>query len=372
MKHMRVALLHDYLNQFGGAERVLQALLELFPKADIYTLLYDRERTFGLFDRNIVRTSFLDTPFVHRHHRAFIPCMPLASRALTNKKGKHYDLVVSSTAGYAKGFGVTGTYHLSYCHSPLRYAWEAEYLRNLPNAPWMLREMVMEPIAEKLRAWDMRAAERVNTFVANSRFTGEKVSSYYHRDAQVIYPPVAHDIFYPESTDGDDGYYLMAGRLLYYKCFDLGIKAFSRLKKPLKIVGKGPEERKLRARARSSNIEFITDATDEKLRALYSRARALIFPQIEDFGLAAAEAQSCGTPVLAYHVGGGAEIVRHKRTGLLFYAQTPEAIEAAVHECESTHFDRKAIAADAQRFSKERFLHEMRGVVRSLGFSVAG
>lgn len=364
---MRVAILHDYLNQFGGAERVLQVMLEMFPDADVFTLLYDRERTFGLFERNIKKTSFLDIPLVRRKHRAFIPFMPFASNSM--KSEEHYDLILSSTAGYAKGFHVQGTYHVSYCHSPLRYAWEVEYLKNLSFAPWMLKEMVVEPIANWLREWDIHAATHVNVFVANSQYIADKIHSYYSREAQVIYPPVATDVFYPESTEGDDGYYLMVGRLLYYKGFDMAIKAFNKMKKPLKIVGAGPEAAKLRALVKSKNIEFLTDISDAELRTLYSRAKALIFPQIEDFGLVAAEAQSCGLPVLAYHIGGGGEIVRHKKTGLLFNEQTPEAIETSVLEFESMQFDRASIAKDAQRFSKEHFVDELYEVIRSLGFT---
>ncbi len=364
---MRVAILHDYLNQFGGAERVLQVMLEMFPDADVYTLLYDRERTFGIFERNIKKTSFLDIPLIRRKHRAFIPFMPLASDSMTSEAP--YDLILSSTAGYAKGFHVQGTYHVSYCHSPLRYAWEVEYLKNLSFAPWALKEMVVEPIAHYLREWDIHASSHVNVFVANSQYIADKIHSYYSREAQVIYPPVSDDVFYPESTDGDDGYYLMVGRLLYYKGFDVAIKAFNKMKKPLKIVGAGPEAAKLRALVKNKNIEFLTGITDAELRTLYSRAKALIFPQIEDFGLVAAEAQTCGLPVLAYRIGGGGEIVRHKQTGLLFNEQTPEAIEAAVREFESMKFDRAFIARDAKRFSKAHFVNQLGNVIRSLGFT---
>ncbi len=367
MRGMRVAILHDYLNQFGGAERVLQTMLEVFPDADIYTLLYDRDRTFGIFERNIKKTSFLDIPLVRRKHRAFIPLMPLASDLVTSDE--HYDLIISSTAGYAKGFHVKGTYHICYCHSPLRYAWEIEYLKNLSFAPWMLKEFVISPIAGWLRKWDVHASTHVNVFVANSKYIADKVRSYYWREAQVIHPPVATDVFYPEMDGKGGDYYLMAGRLLYYKGFDIAIKAFNKLKKPLKIVGAGPEAAKLRALANSGKIEFLTDISDAELRKLYSNAKALIFPQIEDFGLVAAEAQACGLPVLAYRVGGGGEIVTHKRTGLLFNEQTPEAIESAVREFEAMSFDRKAIAREAQRFSKEKFVRALRDVVRSLGFS---
>ena len=364
---MRVAILHDYLNQFGGAERVLQVMLEMYPDADLYTLLYDPERTFGIFERNIKKTSILDVPFVRKHHRLFIPFMPFAANLM--KGEKQYDLVLSSTAGYAKGFHVKGRYHISYCHSPLRYAWEVEYLKNLSFAPWPLKDFFVYPIAKSLRNWDVHASTHVNLFLANSQFISNKINSYYLREAEVIYPPVSTDIFYPEPSGEHKEYYLMVGRLLYYKGFDITIRAFNHLKKPLKIVGAGPEAEKLKALVRSPHIEFLTGISDDELRRLYSNAKALIFPQIEDFGLVAAEAQACGLPVIAYRVGGGGEIVIDKQTGLLFNEQSPEAIEKAVREFETMKFDRRAISQKAQRFSKDNFMKEFAKVIRASGFS---
>ncbi|MFA6407324.1 MAG: glycosyltransferase [Candidatus Paceibacterota bacterium] len=364
---MRVAILHDYLNQFGGAERVLEVLLEIFPKADLYTLLYDSKKTFGRFDRNIAKTSILDNSLVRKKHRAFIPLMPFASEHLTSKD--QYDLIISSTAGYAKGFNIKGRYHISYCHSPLRYAWEVDYLKNLPFAPWPLKEMIINPIAQWMRQWDIDAAKRVNLFIANSHYIAQKVHSYYGREAFVVFPPVESRTFYPDPLVAQGDYYLMAGRLLYYKGFDIGIKAFNRLKKPLKIVGAGPEAEKLKALVKTPYIEFCSNISDEELRKLYSGAKAFIFPQIEDFGLVAAEAQACGTPVLAYRIGGGGEIVIHKKTGLLFDEQTPEAIEAAVRECEAMQFNRNEIAREAKRFSREQFITKISTIVRAAGFS---
>lgn len=364
---MKVAILHDYLNQFGGAERVLEVLLEIFPDADLYTLLYDREKTFGIFERNIVGTSILNKfPIIKRKHRLFIPLMPTASNLLTSKK--EYDLVISSTAGYAKGFHIKGKYHISYCHSPLRYAWEVDYLKNLPFAPWPLKEMVVRPMAGVLRKWDVHAATHVNLFVTNSEYIKEKVRSYYKREAVVIYPPVNTKIFFPEPTKDEKEYYLMTGRLLYYKGFDIAIKAFNRLRKPLIIVGNGPEYPKLKSLVKSPLIEFRNSISDSELRKLYSNAKAFIFPQIEDFGLVAAEAQLCGTPIIAFNQGGGAEIVVHKKNGVHFNEQTPEAIERAVCEFETLTFDRKVIAKSGERFTKEQFVDNFKKVVWASGF----
>lgn len=370
---MRVAILHDYLNQFGGAERVLLALLELFPSADLYTLLYDNKKTFGLFRKNLKKTSILDKPFIRNHHRAFIPLMPLAAGAMA--VNNDYDLIISSTAGYAKGFGLRHRpgishrlpYHISYCHSPLRYAWEIDYLKNLAFAPWPIKEVIVRPIAGLLRGWDAESSRSVNVFLANSKYIADKISSYYCREAQVVYPPVDTSVFYHEKTVKPADFFLMAGRLLYYKGFDLGIRAFNQLGLSLKIVGSGPEFQKLQSLAKSPNIEFVRNVSDERLRRLYNEARALIFPQIEDFGLVAAEAQSCGLPVLAYAKGGASEIVTPGKTGLLFEEQSPESIIRAVKDFDRMKFNRDAISRSAARFSKERFKNEFLKIIYQSG-----
>ncbi|MDO8557352.1 MAG: glycosyltransferase [Candidatus Jorgensenbacteria bacterium] len=366
---MRVAILHDYLNQYGGAERVLEVLLEIFPSADIYTLLYDKARTFGKFENNIKKVSFLNIPFVRRKHRMFIPFMPLASRFLKSKE--KYDLVISSTAGYGKGFRVESPYHVCYCLSPLRYAWEIDYLKDLPFSPWPLKEMVIRPIAKWLRAWDVKSSSRVNVFFADSSYIGEKVRAYYKRNAEVIYPPVDVKTFYPErNVINSEEYYMMAGRLLYYKRFDLGILACNKLRKKLKIIGMGPEFEKLKQIADPNYVSFIKHPEDEELRRLYSNAKAFIFPQIEDFGLVAAEAQACGVPVIAYNVGGGPEIVEMRRTGLLFDKQTTDAVIRAIHESDGIKWDRTYIAHHAQRFSKENFKKNFIKKLGKCGFCV--
>lgn len=370
---MRVAIFHDYLNQFGGAERVLQALLEMFPQADLYTLLYDERKTLGFFKNKVTGTSFLDNRLVRNHHRFFIPLMPLAARAMPVIEG--YDLVVSSSAGYAKGFNFTSAFQICYCHSPLRYAWEIDYLKDVPFAPWPLKEFVVKPIANWLKNWDRRAADRVNIFVANSEFIAQKINSYYQREASVVYPPVDPEKFYfdPSLKTNElktKNYYLMVGRLLYYKRFDLGIAAFNHLKLPLKVVGLGPEAEKLKRMANPAFIEFIPTVTDDELRLLYSNAQALIFPQVEDFGLVAAEAQACGLPIIAFDAGGAKEIVVDRKTGLLFKNQTPAAIVDAVQDFERLSFDQRVIAKRAERFSKERFKKDLAEVIRKNGFSV--
>lgn len=362
---MRVAVLHDYLNQFGGAERVLQVILEMFPDADLYTLLYDSKKTYGHFDQYIKKTSFLDNPIVRKKHRLFIPFMSFAAGTLCSKE--RYDLVISSTAGYGKGIPIKAPYHISYCHSPLRYAWEIDYLKDLPFAPWPLKEIIVKPIAKRLQRWDKRAAGRVNLFLANSQFIARKIHSYYGRDAIVVYPPVDTEIFYPEARANAPEYYLMTGRMIYYKRFDLGIQVFNSLRKELKVVGRGPEFEKLKKLAISPFIEFIPYVPDNDLRVLYSNAKAFIFPQVEDFGLVAAEAQACGCPVIAYREGGAEEIVEDGKTGVFFDIQKPEAIQEAIRACEKISWNRNYIAERAQRFSKKEFKKQMKTIIQNTG-----
>ncbi|MFH1162427.1 MAG: glycosyltransferase [Candidatus Jorgensenbacteria bacterium] len=366
---MRVAILHDYLNQFGGAERVLEVILELFPDADLYTLLYDEGKTKGLFAGRVTKTSFLDLPFIRSHHRAFIPFMPFAAKLLRSRKNP-YDLVISSAAGYGKGINVNGSYHVCYCHSPLRYAWEIDYLKDLPFSPGPLSRGSLRPIARWLARWDYTAAQSVNLFVANSEHIARKINAYYGRESTVVFPPVDTKLFYPEPRASVSDYYLMVGRLLYYKRFDLGIQAFNRLRKPLLVIGAGPEMEKLKTLNHSPYTTFLSDVSDGDLRKYYTHAKAFIFPQIEDFGLVAAEAQACGTPVIAYREGGAPEIVIEGRTGVLFGKQTVEALMDAVGAFEKLKWNRAAIAKSAQRFSKETFKRRFCEVLRNAGVTV--
>ena len=363
---MRVAILHDYLNQFGGAERVLGALLEIFPDAHLYTLLHDDKKTRGLFGAALEKTSFLDFAFVRNHHRVFIPLMPLAASSLRGTSP--YDLVISSTAGYSKGFGVKAPYHISYCHTPLRYAWETHYLETLPFIPRFISECIGKPIARALRGWDKRSAGGVNVFLAPSTFIAEKIRSYYGRDALVVHPPVDTSLFYPEPLGQTQDYYLMVGRLLHYKDFDVGIEACDALRRPLKIVGVGPDAKRLKSLTRSHHIEFISDAGDDDLRLLYSNAHGLIFPQVEDFGLVAAEAQCCGLPIIAYGHGGGKEIVEDGETGLLFQEHSAVALTDALRTFDAMKFNRENISKRGLRFSKEQFKNTFLKCLSGVGF----
>ncbi len=372
---MKIALVHDYLNQFGGGERVLLSLMKQFPDAPVYTLLYDKEKTHGLFEGRVQKTSFLDFPFARSHHRLFIPLMPAAARSIS--LGSEYDLIISDSHGFSKGISYdrTKTKHISYIHTPLRYAWETDsYFLTSP-----LIRFFGAPIFAYLRQWDYRAAQQPDLLLANSSNIAAKIKRYYNRDSVILYPPVPP--FLKEVSRARDGgfrnpspaapvlplekgeYYLALGRLLEYKRFDLIVEAFNELKLPLKIVGAGRLSSSLRAQARQFKIEFLPFQPEEKLRELYSNAKAFIMANDEDFGLVMAEAQSCGTPVIAYGKGGALEIVQdcHSRgggnpdTGILFPDQTVDSLVSAINRFEAMTFDRSIISKTAERFSEENF-----------------
>ncbi|MDP1719071.1 MAG: glycosyltransferase, partial [bacterium] len=353
-----------YLNQYGGGERVLECLMEMFPEAPVYTLLHDVEKTGGRFKSRVFKTSFLDFKFARRNHRWFIPFMPLAARSLN--LGDKYDLIISDTAGFAKGirYNRQTTKHICYIHTPLRYAWEQDnYLEKLLTK-FQLR--ITRPVLNYLKNWDYKYGKRPDVLLANSKFIGKKVKEYYGRPAKIIYPPVDTEVFYLDEKSlkikSKKGYYLAIGRILHYKRFDLVVEAFKKLGLPLKIVGSGPELTNIQHRTSGAkNIEFLKFINDDnELRELYAGARAVIFPQVEDFGLVAAEAQACGTPVIAYNEGGATEIVENGKTGILFSQQSVESLVGAVELFQKKRFSRKYIAASARRFSKDNF---RRGIV---------
>jgi glycosyltransferase involved in cell wall biosynthesis len=293
--------------------------------------------------------------------------MPLATESID--LGSRYDLIISDTAGFAKGIRYHGkTKHLSYIHTPLRYAWETKtyFPRGEGFKNFFIRFFGASAFAY-LRYWDRLAAQRPDVLLANSQYIRSKVEMYYGRSASVLYPPVDTTRFYrPNTTPG--GYYLAVGRLLHYKRFDLIIKAFIVLGKPLKIVGAGDKEVELKKIAASAkNIDFLPfQKSDEQLRALYAGAKAFIMANEEDFGLVMAEAQACGTPVIAYHAGGATEIVSDGQNGTLFTEQTPESLIAAVHRFETLRFDPTQIVSSAQRFTKEHFVAGIRQAVGEL------
>lgn len=390
---MKVALVHDYLNQLGGGERVLDELIKMFPEAKIYTLLYDKEKTRNLYEGKIARTSFLDFKFVRDFHRLFIPFMPFS--ALGIKIPDDVDLIISTSAGFGKGirYNRAKTKHLCYVHTPLRYAWETEtYFGHSLKTRFF--NFVFSPAFWFVRRFDYWAGQRPDILLANSQYIADKIKEYYGRDSIVVYPPVCDFWFSsPSSTisykpmptgrqvkDKSSPYFFAVGRLLHYKRFDLIIDACAKAGVALKIAGTGPELAGLSLRARqqtSAAIQFLGYVSEEKLRELYADATAFIMANEEDFGLVMAEAQACGAPVVAYGKGGSREIVKEVAsseyqvasgdglpreysrndtgTGVFFEEQTVESLANAIKKIQGMEFDRKEISERAKRFSVESF-----------------
>lgn len=343
---MRVALVHEYLNQFGGAERMLLILCAMFPDAPIYTLFYDRDATGGVFEGKNVRTSFLQNiPFVKSHHRGFPLLMPLA---IEQFNFSDFDVVISISASFAKGIITNpNTRHICICLTPPRFLWDDSQKFFEEFGYSKLIKNILLPFISYLRIWDKEASYRVDEFWTISDFIKKRIVKYYSKTPEIIYPPVNVSKFYISNEPAD--YFLMVGRLVAYKRFDLGIKAFSKLGLPLKIVGTGPEIKKLKKLARS-NIQFLGLVSDDQLVDIYSKAKALIFPQEEDLGIVPLETMASGRPVIAFRGGGALETVEAGKTGLFFDEQTVDSIAYVVKNFDSHKFNPDDCRRQAEKF----------------------
>jgi glycosyltransferase involved in cell wall biosynthesis len=348
---VRVALVHDYLNQMGGAERVLLALHELFPQAPIYTSIYEPSRVDRRFRGLDIRTSFMQRlPWVKRHHQPFLPLYPYAFERLDLRE---YDLVISDSSAFAKGIVTRPeALHISYCHTPMRWAWNYEEYVERENLGRAARALLL-PFITWLRQWDYATAGRVDYFVANSPAVAARIAKYYRREAVFIPPPVDTSRFFVAPHHED--YFLVVSRLIPYKRIDLAVKAFSMLGLPLRIIGTGRDERRLRRMA-ASNVRFLGRLSDDEVRTQMAHCRALIFPGEEDFGITPLEAQASGRPVIAYGAGGALASVVEGSTGLFFYRQTPEALAEVVTSLRDEYFDPQAIRRHAEEYDTQRFL----------------
>ena len=357
---MKVALVHEFLTQLGGAERVLQTFHELFPDAPVYTLVYDKTPTQGFFDNWDIRTSFLQNlPLAVRKYKWFLPLMP---RAAEKFDFSGYDLVLSDSSAFAKGIITKPpTVHVCYCHTPTRYVWQDrdEYIDSLPY-PKYIKHYIKYYAIHYMQGWDYKAAQRPNHIIANSRTVQGRIKKYYDRDSQVIYPPVDTAFFRPTGEKGD--YFLTASRLEPYKKIDLVIDAFNRLNLPLKVAGDGAEIEKLRGASRP-NVEFLGRVSDEELRNLYSGAKAFIFPALEDAGIMPLEALACGTPVIGLNKGGVAEFIKDGEHGVLFADQTIDGIFSAEKKLAMTNFDPEKLRARTLEFDKEIFKEKIRAFI---------
>ncbi len=358
---MRVAIVHDYLTQFGGAERVLLALMKLFPHAPVFTLVYNRTGVGERIDESRLRTSFLQwLPGAKQHYRYFPLLMPLAIEQFDVSP---FDVVLSATHSFGKGIITSPqTLHISYCFTPTRYVWDDShrYVREFSRNAFFRR--FTPPALSYLRLWDYYASQRVDTYLTISHYVARRIRKYYHCDATVIPPPVDVDRFFVRKDD--DGYYLTVSRLVPYKRIDIAIAACEKLGRKLLIAGTGPEEAELRRRAGRATT-FLGFVADDQLPTLYAGAKALLFPQEEDFGITPLEAAASGKPTIAYQAGGALETVVEIKTGLFFKQQKAQQLAATIVEFEQQTWDVQAIRQHAEQFRRQLFLQRMLAAVHN-------
>jgi len=351
---MKIALVHDYLVQYGGAERVLENFCEMFPYAPIYTIVYDDEATHGHFRNRTIRTSFLQKwPFSRSKHRLYPALMPMAIESFDLSA---YDVVLSDSSSFAKGvITPPETLHVCYMHTPMRYAWDdcQRYTREF-HYPFPIK-MTVPFVMNGIRMWDRSSADRPDRIVANSDFVAGRIRKYYRREADVVHPPVDVSSFHSGKSQG---YFLMVGRLIAYKRHDIVIKAFNRLGFPLVIIGRGPEEQRLKKLAKK-NVKFLGRVDDTKLGEYYAHCEGFVFPQEEDFGIVAIEAMASGKPVIAYRGGDVIRHVREGKEGVFFHDQTSQGVREAVSVFKKMHFDAKGIQSHARRFDRSIFQETM-------------
>jgi glycosyltransferase involved in cell wall biosynthesis len=359
---MKLALIHEYLNQFGGAERVLQLLNARWTDAPIYTMLYDEHATGGVFSEADVRTSFLQRlPGSLRWHHAYTAFMPMAVEQFDVS---YFDTALSVSASFAKGIITKpDTRHVCYCLTPPRFLWDdSQRFVQRFGLPPLLRT-ASPLLLTYLRVWDRQAADRVGHFIAISRYVRDRIRKYYDRDAVIVYPPVDASRFRP-LDDGQQGqYFLAVGRLVAYKRFDIAIDAANRFGFELRIVGTGVEMKRLRRMA-GPTVRFLGQVRDGELARLYAEARAVIFPQEEDFGIVPLEAMASGRPVVAFGRGGATETILDGVTGTMFPEQTAESLGEALERFDRTSFSPSVCRERALAFDTPRFVSELEQQLR--------
>jgi glycosyltransferase involved in cell wall biosynthesis len=359
---VKVAIVHYWLVGMRGGEKVLEALCEMYPGADIFTHVYVPEVISDLIRRHRINTTFINSlPSAARRYKTYLPLMPLALEQL-DLSG--YDLIISSESGPSKGvISPPGAVHVCYCHTPMRYIWNMYH--EYRSSAGLLTRLLMPPLAHYLRMWDVSSSMRVDSFVANSATVARRIRRYYGADSVVIHPPVDTDAFSvaPPSEVGD--YYLMVGELVSYKRADLAVRAFNQMGLKLVVIG-GGEMLETIHRIAGPNVSVMGSQTFDVLKHHYARCRALVFPGEEDFGMVPVEAMASGRPVIAFGRGGATETVAEGTSGVFFVEQTVDAIIAAVKKFDEISFDPQQIVHHAKQFGRQQFLGKMRAHIDGL------
>jgi glycosyltransferase involved in cell wall biosynthesis len=363
LENIRIAIIHEWFVNYAGSERVVEQILNLFPHADLFAVVdfLDEEKRGFIQNKSVTTTFIQNLPFAKTKFRQYLPLMPLAIEQLDLSA---YDLIISSSHAVAKGVLTSlNQLHISYVHSPIRYAWDLQhqYLQE-SNLEKGFKSWIARWILHQIRIWDHRTANGVDLFIANSQFIARRIHKVYRRDAQVIYPPVDLQNYSLQSQK--QNFYLTASRLVPYKRIDLIVEAFAELgDRQLTVIGDGEQMTKIRAKA-GRNVKFLGHREPEELREYMQNAKAFVFAAEEDFGITPVEAQACGTPVIAYGRGGVRESVigldSDRPTGVFFGSQTVEGIREAIFEFENLGDRISPIDCreNAMRFSTERFQRE--------------
>ena len=360
---MKIAIVHDWLVANAGAEKVLKEILELFPEADVFSLvdfLSDKDRK-EILKGKYAKTSFIQKlPFAKKYFRHYLPLFPKAIESLDLSK---YDLIISSSWAVAKGIKKSkNQFHISYCHTPIRYAWDLynEYVNNLKQP----KKFLVEKTLKYIRKWDLLTSNRVDLFVANSNFVSERIKRIYKRDSIVLYPPVDTEKFNGEIKKDD--FYLVVCRLVKYKKVDLIVRAFNQMPdKRLVVIGSGEEYNNLKKIAKN-NINLLGYQEDKVVVDYMQKAKAFVYAAIEDFGISVVEAQVAGTPVIALNKGGTKESVINNKTGVLFQNQTEKDIIKAVKKFENKEFDINFIKEHARKFDRNIFKEKFSNILRDV------
>ncbi|MCR5763690.1 MAG: glycosyltransferase [Treponema sp.] len=364
---MKVAIVHDWLTNYGGAETFVELWLRMYPQADIFTLIYDKKKMRGHFEGIKIFTSKLQKiPFATKLYTKLLIFMP---KAFEDFDLSSYDLVLCSSSSCAKGVIVPPYVpQIAYIHTPMRYAWDLFF--SYRNKSSFITRFFMNRWMTSLRQWDYISSQRIDTIVANSYYIARRIKKFWNRDSTVIYSPLNKERFYPDFSQKRENFYIAFSRLVPYKRIDLAISAIKGSGKKLVVIGNGSEEKNLMKLAQGdSNITFTGRISDEKLRHYMQTCKALIFCAEEDFGLVPLEAQACGCPVIAFGRGGACETVINEKTGIFFDKQEVNSVKKAIEKFESLSdkkslFTPEKISEHANSFTEERFKTEFSGIVK--------
>lgn len=358
---MQLALVHDWLNQIGGAEDVLATLVEEHPDSPIFTSIYAPDIMPDIYKTWDIRTLWMDKlPAIHTHHQPYLPLYPLAWQ---NVNLSDYDVILSNKSGFCHGLGFdpAKSIHICYCLAPTRYVWQLDaYIKR--EGIGQIAERGLRPLINIMKKWDYNAAQRVTHFIAISTEIQERIKTYYDRDSVIIFPPVATERFQPAADTEVEDYFLIISRLIPYKRIDLAVQAATKLGLPLKIGGKGRDMERLQAMAGDS-VEFLGYVSDNDLPELMAKAKAFIFPGLEDFGITPVQAEACGRPVIAFKGGGALDTVIEGVTGEFFEEQTVDSLAQIMATFDANKYDSAKIRQHALQFDTDNFNQQMNSFI---------